>query len=279
MTIRKSDKSNSIVIMDRSDYLNKLSSIVADEQKFTRLTKDSTEALKKKLNGLIEASNMSTNDFKFNKLVGHYKPGYLYGNPKTHKDLENPPLRPIISQIGTPAYEIAKSLNDLLKKYIPDNFSIESTDQFIDMVKSVPLSGLIASLDVTSLFTNVPVRETVDIILDCAYNNTDLPPPPVPKDVMKEMLLVCTTETIFRHPNGDLYKQVDGVAMGSPLGPLFANYYMGNLETQVMSSLSPDLTPVAYCRYVDDVFLLVHKAHVLYNLRDLFERKSILKFT
>ena len=81
------------------------------------------------------------------------------------------------------------------------------------------------------------------------------------------------------HPNGDLYKQVDGVAMGSPLGPIFANYYMGNLETQVLSSLSPDLTPVAYCRYVDDVFLLVHKAHVLYNLRDLFERKSVLKFT
>ena len=93
------------------------------------------------------------------------------------------------------------------------------------------------------------------------------------------MLLVCTTESIFRYPNGDLKKQVDGVAMGSPLGPLFANYYMGNLETQVLSSLSPDLTPVAYCRYVDDVFLLVHKAHVLYNLKDLFERKSVLKFT
>ena len=71
--IRKSDESNSIFIMDRSDYLIKQSCIVGDKQKFTKLTKDSTKALKKKLNGLIKASNMSTNDSKLNKLVGHYK--------------------------------------------------------------------------------------------------------------------------------------------------------------------------------------------------------------
>ena len=63
VTVRTSNKSNSIVIMDRSNYLNKLSSIVGDEQKFSKLTKDSTEALKKKLNGLIETSNMPTNEF------------------------------------------------------------------------------------------------------------------------------------------------------------------------------------------------------------------------
>ena len=34
-----------------------------------------------------------------------------------------------------------------------------------------------------------------------------------------------------------------------------------------------------YCRYVDDVFLLVRKAHALYNLKDLFESKSVLSFT
>ena len=161
-------------------------------------------------------------------------PGFLYETPKTHKNFENPPLRPIVSQIGTPAYEIVKSLNDLLKRSIfPINFS-ESTDELIDKVKEVPPSGLTASLDVTSPFSNLSVRETVDIILDCAYNNTDLPPPPVPKDVMRELLHVCTTETIFRHPNGELYKQV-GVAMGSPLGSLFTNFYMGSLEIQVLS--------------------------------------------
>ena len=125
----------------------------------------------------------------------------------------------------------------------------------------------------------MPVRETVDTILDCAYNNTELPPHPVPKDAMREMFLVCTTETIFRHPNEDLYKQLDGVAMWYPLGPLFAKYYMGNLKAQVLSSLSSDSTPVTHCRYVDDVFLLIHKTQVLYNLRDLFEKNSVHKIT
>ena len=54
---------------------------------------------------------------------------------------------------------------------------------------------------------------------------------------MKELLLVCTTETPFKTPTGDIYTQVDGVAMGSPLGPLFANFYMANLETIVLENM------------------------------------------
>ena len=100
---------------------------------------------------------MSMNDFKINKLVGHYESGFLYEKPKTHKDLKKSPLRPIISQIGTSAYEIAKSLNALLNKYRADEVPIESTDHVIDKVKVVPPSGVIALLYVTSLFTNVTV--------------------------------------------------------------------------------------------------------------------------
>jgi len=63
-------------------------------------------------------------------------------------------------------------------------------------------------------------------------NNPDIPPPTIPKDLMEQLLLVCTTETPFRLPNGDAYLQIDGVSMGSPLGPLFANFYMADLKKQ-----------------------------------------------
>ena len=114
------------------------------------------------------------------------------------------------------------------------------------------------------------------MILECACSNMDLQPPPVPKDLMREMLHVWTTETIFRRHNGYPHKQVDGVAMRSSLSPSFANYYMGNLETQVIISFSPDLITVVYCRYEDDVFRVIHRSHVLYSLKDLFESKSLL---
>ena len=47
---------------------------------------------------------------------------------------------------------------------------------------------------------------------------------------MKELLILGTTQTPFRNFDGELYLQMDGVMMGSSLGPTFANYYMAHLE-------------------------------------------------
>ena len=43
-------------------------------------------------------------------LVGDFNPGYIYGNCKIHRDTNNPPLRPVISQIPSPTYEMTKFL-------------------------------------------------------------------------------------------------------------------------------------------------------------------------
>ena len=96
---------------------------------------------------------------------------------------------------------------------------------------------------------------------------------------MRELLRICTTETPFRHVNGDLYFQNDGVSMGSPLGPLFADFYMAHVERKVLPSLPQDSKPLIYCRYVDDIFLMVDSADVLQNLRERFQDNSILSFT
>ena len=74
---RKSDKSNTCVIMDRSDYEAKLSLNVGDTTKFSQIDKYSTETLKKKIEKPnTYASNLSANDLKLSKLLGHYKSGY-----------------------------------------------------------------------------------------------------------------------------------------------------------------------------------------------------------
>ena len=179
IVVRKADKSNRIVILDKTEYFDKLNAIVNDVRKFKILNKDPTEDLKRKLNQLLVAINLTTDDVKFSKLVGHYEPGYLYGNAKIHKNLNNPPLRPVISQIGVPTYEISKSLKEILDKYLPKTYSISSTNEFIDIVRGVSGSGLLASLDVESLFTNIPVLPTIEIVLNYAYNSPNLRPPPI----------------------------------------------------------------------------------------------------
>ena len=80
---------------------------------------------------------------------------------------------------------------------------------------------LIASLDVESLFTNVPVEITIEIILKNVYEHTTRPPLKVPKNILAKLLRSFTTEALFCSPEGKLFLQIEGVAMGSPLGPTF----------------------------------------------------------
>ena len=272
--IRKSDKSNVYVIINKEEYLQKLNTIVSDTTKFKTIKKNPTEDLKKKLNSLIEKANKKQPNM-FKTIIGDYSPGYLYGNVKTHKGDSNP-LRPIISQVPTPSYAVAKQLDKLIKPYIPAKYMLNSRSEFIDLLRNEEFEKDISSLDVESLFTNVPVKRTVTIIMKHVYHHPTLPPPNIPRDVLKKLLLTCTTEVPFHSPTDDkLRVQIDGVTMGSPLGPTFANFYMAELENKVLPGM-PGIN--LYLRYVDDIFLHCTKEEMEILLRRL-EEISVLKFT
>ena len=64
--------------------------------------------------------------------------------------------------------------------------------------------------------------------------------------------------------------------MGSPLGPTFANFYMGNLEESVL--FNNDIKPSIYCWYVDDIFVVRNEEHLL-QLKQQLESSSVLNFT
>ena len=101
------------------------------------------------------------------ELEEQYESGYIYGNPKIHKNSTNPP---IISQIRTPVHEITKQLNSIITPYMHKEFMLHSTNEFIEICRTIHKPRYIASLDVESLFTNVPVDTTIDIILCNVYH-------------------------------------------------------------------------------------------------------------
>ena len=87
-------------------------------------------------------------------------------------------------------------------------------------------------------------------------------------------MLKHATGGFFLH-KGQLYTQVDGVTMGSPLGPTLANFFLGHLEKQRLfaDSQIKTLHPRLYLRYVDDVFAVfppdidpLHFLEILNNL-------------
>ena len=107
----------------------------------------------------------------------------------------------IIAQVTTSTYTTSKEIDRLIKSYIPKKYSINSREEFLELLRRNPPNGLIASLDANSLFTNVPVLETIDMILDSIYNNTnDLTSLPIIRNTLKSILLPCTTEPPIQKP-------------------------------------------------------------------------------
>ena len=98
-----------------------------------------------------------------------------------------------------------------------------------------------------SLFTNVPLDETIEICLAKLYALPD--PPSLPRHVLKDLLLFATKKSHFLF-DGDNYDQIDGAAMGSPLGPVLASIFMCNFEEKLVADV--DSRPSIWFRYVDD---------------------------
>ena len=173
-----------------------------DVSKFRRITRNPVEDIKREANSIIESINAAVDAIHLLKIIGDFDPGYIYGNVKTHK--RGNPLRPIISQCPTPTYKLAKTLNKILTPYIPNEYSLKSSTEFLSRLRGAPPAGIIASLDVESLFTNVPVDETISLMMDRIYRNDDTPNLDIPEQSLRRLLEICTKESPFIDQRGQM---------------------------------------------------------------------------
>ena len=110
------------------------------------------------------------------------------------------------------------------------------------------------SVDVTSLFTNVPVDEVIQLCLDKLFSGREKVHGLTRKQLQK-LLVISVKENHFLFDN-EYYDQIDGVGMGSPLGPALASVFMCNLEQEAFAKCPKEFAPEFYRRYVDDTFLV-----------------------
>ena len=103
-------------------------------------------------------------------------------------------------------------------------------------------------------FTNIPVNETIDIISNHLFANS-MYFEGFDRSQFTKLLSLSVKKCHFIF-NGRIYQPIDGMAMGSPLGPLFANIFMFSHEKSWLYNRPSSFKPLMYRRYVDDRFLL-----------------------
>ena len=111
-----------------------------------------------------------------------------------------------------------------------------------------------ASLYVDSLFTNIPLDKVLDISVDNLYNDNKNATN-IPKHDFRNLVNIATKESFFLF-NNKYYKQVDGVTLGSPLGPALASIFMCSFQSIWLRDCPTNFKPVFYRRYVDGIFAL-----------------------
>ena len=156
------------------------------------------------------------------------QPSRLYGTSKVHKIKSNsevPSFRPIVSSIGSFNYNLSRFLCDMLTPFILTDYCTQDSFSFVKEVQEVSVSEyFMVSYDVCSLFTNIPLNETIDLAVDIIFNNN--PSMNITKPQLMKRFVFATSQTHFLFINA-IHDQTDGVAMWSPLGPALANLFMG----------------------------------------------------
>ena len=130
--------------------------------------------------------------------------------------------------------------------------------------------------DVTSLFTNIPLQETIDIAINLVFNHN--PNLNITRKEFKKLFLFATSQTHFIF-NSRFYNQFDGVVIGSPLAPVLANIFMGFHESKWLNEYNLN-KPKFYLRYVDEILAAFDNEQDSLNCLDfLSKRNPNMKFT
>ena len=253
--IISADKGNCTVVMDRKDYDDKVKELLGDESTYKVLKKDPTKKTERDMNGIL--LKMKREGTIGEKLYRHLHssdglPPRFYGLPKTHKN--GNPLRPIVSFISSPTYNLSKYVAKMLKPLTCNSaYTVKNSTEFCGSIADINLQGddELVSFDVVSLFTSIPVDVAVNIAYNRLVNDENLPEGTALSvtDVIK-LLDFCLSTTNFQYGH-EHYQQIHGTAMGSPVSAVMANMVMEDLEERALTTLTNQ--PLFWKRFVDDV--------------------------
>jgi hypothetical protein len=227
-TITWSDKGNTLVIIYRKDYNQKINDFITTGQ-FSKLTKDPTNTCQKSLRTCLNKFKYIISDPQKSKLINiNPMAPNIKGLIKIHK--LNHPIRPIVNWKNAPLYQTAKYFADTLNQYVtlPNAFNIKNTPQLIADLKSIKThpNCRLASFDITNMYTNIPTDALKHIIENALKNNS------VDTEHTQEILTIydlIIKQNYFTHDK-HFWHQKTGLAMGAPSSAIPSEFFLQYVE-------------------------------------------------
>ena len=253
--ITKADKGGAVVIWDTKDYIAEAERQLNDITTYEKLESDPTDRH-------IEIIKITLQNFKTQGIIEpriadrlipeKVRTPRFYMLPKIHKP--NNPGRPVISSVSSHTSEISRFVDHHIQENVKKlNSYVKDTTDFINKIESqppVPTQSFLVSMDVKSLYTNIPHQEGIEAV----KASLDETPSSAPTAVILTFIKLILTLNNFIF-NDHHYLQTKGCAMGTKCAPCYANLFMGKFETTYIYPKIKDFSRL-YLRYIDDIFMI-----------------------
>ncbi|XP_055605165.1 uncharacterized protein LOC129753371 [Uranotaenia lowii] len=273
--VLSADKGNRTVIMNSKDYHQKMSVLVNDTKTYRQVNRDPTGGFQTKNNNFVKRLlNLKLIDKFTGKRLTIYNATCprIYGQPKAHKT--ELPLRPVVPNVTAPTYHLAKYISEILQTSIASPYSCKNSYEFCESVngKVLPQGYIMISLDVVSLFTNVPRNLVASNIIQ-HWSEIDTQ---INLDLFLEIIEFLMNTAYFQYGN-KYYVQEYGTAMGSPISPILSELVLDTIITRALKKL-PFPIPIIH-KYVDDLFLVIPEDQCELVLEIFNQQEERLQFT
>ena len=272
--------------MNRQDYIAEVERQLRDKKYYTELNENLCERFKQEIQtkiSTIQDSEWLNNISDINIPSKNQIPQF-YILPKIHKthDPTLPlgyPGRPIVSACGSLTENISTFLDKALKTHMESLPSyIKGTTDFINKIRHLPLlpkDSYLVTLDVTSLYNNIPHKEGIEA---CQYFMKNSCKSKTFIQHISDLINIVLTKNHFQF-NGNNYLQKLGTAMGTRMAPSYASLFMGKFEKEFLDSYN--IQPLLWLRFLDDIFMIWNESEeqLLQLLYEINQYHETIKFT
>ena len=224
---------------------------LSDTSFYAKVGKDLTSAnqqiVKSTINDLIVKQELPAT--ASNLIITTPRTSCIYFLPKIHKP--NNPGRPIVSACSCPTELISSYLDKIMAPIVRSLPSyVKDSQHALQIFHDFNFPGedkLIFTMDITSLYTVIPNDEGL-LALKHFFDLRTVKEPS--SETLLRLTELVLTLNCFSFADS-YFKQINGVAMGTKMGPSYANLFVGYVEHKFFNQYNGP-KPELYRRYIDD---------------------------